>query len=166
MKQLKVTLQLWFENAEIEEMMLAEDMEDVEKKQTAFALMEEDGPLDWISHLNKFDPKDFVGFEDLSLGDLGEVKSAKWLPEGKIEYIVEFDETCDFCEDRRQSRLSDEEIISHAIDQLLDSSLEDAEYEGSNNGWVVETKPLEDGTTYEYGLIDYRKRENIHVEIV
>jgi hypothetical protein len=162
MKQLKVTLQLWFENAEIEEMMLAEDLEDVEKKQTAFALMEEDGEFNWIEHLKKFNPKDFVGFEDMSLGDLGEVKSAKWLPEGKIEYIVEFDETCEFCEDK-----TDEGIIRHAIDQLLDSSLEDAEYEScQDNGWVIMTKPLEDGTQFEYGLTDYRNRKNIHVEIV
>lgn len=158
-RQVKVTLELWFENHEIEEMMMAEDMEDVEKKETAFALMEDSG-FDWIEHLKTFDPKEFV--EYLYMEDLGSVTSAKWLDQGKIEFIVDLDEEeCKTCGDS-----TDEGILKHLKDALLDGSLEDGEWEGEDNGWVISTKPLEDGSTFEYGLIDYRDRKNIHVEFI
>jgi hypothetical protein len=158
-RQVKVTLELWFESHEIEEMMMAEDMEDVEKKETAFALMEDSG-FNWIEHLKTFDPLEFV--EYLYLDDLGTVSSAKWLDQGMIEFIVDLNnEACAECSDT-----SDAGILKHLKDALLDESLEDGEWEGEDNGWVIMTKPLADGITYEYGLIDYRRPEKIHVEFV
>ncbi len=159
MKQVKVTLDLWFTQSVAGDMAFAEDMEEVEKIETAIALTE-DSNFNWIEHLKKFDPKDFV--EYLLMDDRYTITSAKWLDEGKIEFIIDVDqELCKTC-----GNSTDEEIIKHIKDELLDQSLEDGEWEGEDNGWVIMTKPLEDGSQYEYGLIDYRRTENIHVEFV
>ena len=128
-KTLKITLTLWFELHEVGDMMFADSMEEVEKIESAFALMEDDGPFNWQNHLLGFDPIEFVKY----LGDFENVKSATWLPDGKVEYIMEMDdETCDYCDDK-----TDEGIIRHVRSALLDESLEDGNYEGINNGWVV-----------------------------
>lgn len=42
---------------------------------------------------------------------------------------------------------------------LLANSLEDGSYEGEDNGWIINTLD----NNYEYGLIDYRKPQNILV---
>ncbi len=158
-RQVKVTLDLWFTQSVAGDMAFAEDMEEVEKIETAIALTE-DSDFDWIEHLKKFDPKEFV--EYLYMEDLGSITSAKWLDGGKIEFIIDLDEEeCKTCGDS-----TDEGILKHFKDALLDQSLEDGEWEGEDNGWVIMTKPLEDGSQYEYGLIDYRRPENIHVEFV
>ncbi len=160
MRQVKVTLDLWFTQSVAGDMAFAEDMEEVEKIETAIALTE-DSDFDWIEHLKKFDPKEFVEF--IYIDDLGSITSAKWLDEGKIEFIIDLDEEqCKICDDS-----SDEGILKHLKDALLDSSLEDGEYEScEDNGWVIFTKPLADGSTYEYGLTDYRDETHIHVEFV
>ncbi len=160
MRQVKVTLELWFTQSNIGDMAFAEDMEDVEKIETAIALME-DSDFNWIEHLKTFDPLEFVKY--LYMEDLGSVSSAKWLPQGKIEFIIDLDEEqCKTCGDS-----TDEGIIKHFKDALLDQSLEDGEYEScEDNGWVIFTKPLQDGSTFEYGLTDYRDAKNIHVEFV
>ena len=159
MRQVKVTLDLWFETNESSDMMFAEDMEAVEKIESAFAQMEMED-FDWFEHLKTFDPLEFV--EYLYIDDLGTVSSAKWLSQGMIEFIVDLDdEACATCGDT-----SDEGILKQLKDALLDESLEDGEWEGEDNGWVISTKPLVDGTKYEYGLIDYRREKNIHVEML
>lgn len=157
MKLLKIRLQLYYEVNEVADMMFAENMEEVEKMETAFALME-DVEFNLDAHLQTFDPKEFVE----NIGSLGTVNEAKWLPQSQIEYIVEFDETCQYCTVK-----TDDDIIKHATDALLDESLEDGEYEScEENGWIIKTKPLADGSVYEYGLVDYRNRKNISVEII
>ena len=159
MKLVKVQLTLWFSKSETADMMFAKDMDEVEKIETAHALMDDNETFNWQTYIMKFDPKGFVEY----LCSFGEVKEAKWLPDNKIEYTMEInDETCSYCEDS-----SDEGIVRHVFDELLDNSLEDSEYESCDeNGWIIMTKPLADGTTYEYGLIDYRSEKNICVSIV
>lgn len=160
MKQVKVILELWFEMQDASDAIFAQDMEDIEKIETAFALMEEDGPFDWVNNLKNFNPKQFV--ENLYLEDLGTVTSAKWLEDGKIEFIIDLnEEQCKIC-----TKNTDSSIVKHIKDALLDEPLEDGYWEGEDNGWVIHTKPLADGSTYEYGLIDYRREKNICVEII
>jgi hypothetical protein len=159
MKLIKITLTLWFERSDTSDMMFAEDMEDVEKIESAFALMDDDETFNWQTYITKFDPKEFVKY----VGSFdSEVKEAKWLPEGKIEYIIEYDEKCYFGDDD-----TDQSVINHVKNALLDESLEDGDYESSEeNGWIIMTKPLADGTTYEYGLVDYRNEKNISVCLI
>ncbi len=160
MRQLKVTLDLWFKQSSAGDMVFAEEMEEVEKIETAIALTE-DSNFDWIEHLKKIDPLEFV--EYLYNDDRGTITSAKWLPEGKIEFIIDLDEEqCKTCGDS-----TDEGILKHFKDELLDLSLEDGEYEScEENGWVIMTKPLADGTQYEFGLVDYRDATRIHIEFI
>ena len=150
MKLVKITLKLWFNKSNTGDMMFAEDMDEVEKIETAHALMDDDESFNWQTYITKFDPKEFVEY----LGGFESVKQAKWLPDGQIEYVIEYDETCYYC-DGNEDDSTDESVINHVKNALLDESLEDGEYEScEENGWVIMTKPLADGTTYEYGLVD------------
>jgi hypothetical protein len=94
-------------------------------------------------HLKNVDLYEFVSYL-CSLGVVEE-ETVKLLPDNTVSFIYETDD-----ED-----VSEKELF----DNFLFSSLEDSEYEGES-GWVIMTKD----DKYEYGLIDYRKPENIIVK--
>ena len=78
----------------------------------------------------------------------GILHSAKWMSDNVIECIILLD--------NRYINIGKKDIVS----TLLTNSLEDGEYEScESNGWTLKTP-----CGYEYGLIDYRKRENIIIK--
>ena len=99
--------------------------------------------FDLKSHLSNFKASDIA--EDFSSWDFEIVpNTAKWLPDNKIQFMVE----------SYEEDVTEENILN----DLLYDSLEDGPYEGQDNGWVVMTN---DGK-YEYGLLDYRIKDNIN----
>ncbi len=67
-------------------------------------------------------------------------------------------------------KMEEEETIEHIECMILNDSLEDrtrlrvrsgedGPYEGEENGWVISTLDKK----YEYGLIDFRRKENIAI---
>jgi len=78
----------------------------------------------------------------------GILHSSKWISDNVIECIILLD--------NRYINIGKRDIVS----TLLTNSLEDGEYESSeSNGWTLKTP-----NGYEYGLVDYRKRENIIIK--
>jgi hypothetical protein len=78
----------------------------------------------------------------------GILHSAKWISNNVIECIILLD--------NRYINIGKRDIVI----TLVTNSLEDGEYESSeSNGWTLKTP-----SGYEYGLVDYRKRENIIIK--
>ncbi len=103
-------------------------------------------------HLEKMDPKENVLISIIY--NQGKIISAKWLPGHKLKFIVKMNEPM---------------TVNELMKDLLRNSLEDGPYEGDPQ-WII-TLGYPDISDYakkyfkypEYGLIDYRKKENIKI---
>ncbi len=98
---------------------------------------------DIMEYVRSFPAEDytdnFIGLYDIEPG------TAKWITTGETT-IFSFHITTD-------------DTVEEIIDLYMMNSLEDGAYEGEDNGVVIMTLDKK----YEYGLIDYRAKENIAV---
>ncbi len=98
---------------------------------------------DIMEYVRSFPAEDytdnFIGLYDIEPG------TAKWhTTDGKTTFSFQ---------------IITDDTIENIIDLYMINSLEDGPYEGEDNGMVIMTLDKK----YEYGLIDYRVKENIAV---
>lgn len=140
MARFEITLKFFFNEKDSDDSEdYDEDQEDI--KQKSF----DETNFDLKSHLSKFEASAIA--EDFSSFDFEPIiETAKWLPNNKLQFMIE----------SYEEDVTEENILN----DLLYDSLEDGPYEGEDNGWVVMTN---DGK-YEYGLLDYRRKDCINVK--
>jgi hypothetical protein len=138
MVKFEVSLKLYFDEKSPEDCV----DDNPEEEDQIYKSFDETDEFVMEDHLKSIDLYDFVAYL-CYLGDV-ETNSVKLLSNNIISFVVE----------SNKEDITDEEIF----DSFLTTSLEDGEYEGED-GWVIKTK---DGK-YEYGLIDFRSKENITV---